>query len=76
MLDCFKCKVFVLNGLPLVAQFSVGKAEPDVGIMHNYIDDLNLVDRNGRWAEWAEKKLTEDDWDSIKCQCWESLKYR
>ena len=69
----FFVPITILGGLPLWASFTVGGAEPDVGIMNNYIEDLCIVDRYGKEAEWATKKLNRKDWDDVEEQCWDGL---
>jgi len=55
----FSMDVTVLGGLPLIARYTMARAEPDVGIMSSFVDDIYLEDSNGRRAVWAEKKMTE-----------------
>ena len=68
-----ECEVKILNGLPLNCSFSISPADPDVGIMSAWVDDFRLTDRNGRYAGWAENKMTDADWSEIEQQCWDSL---
>ena len=72
-MNYLECDVIVLGGLPLTCQFATYPAEPDVGIFSSGIEDFSLSDRNGRWAEWAEKKMTDADWVAVEEQCWNYL---
>ncbi len=56
--------VTVLGGLDLVAAYEVFKAEPDVGIMSDWPDNITLHCEHGR-AKWAEEKMSADDWDKL-----------
>ena len=47
----------VKGGFPVTVYFNVGAAEPDVGIMSDYIDDWRLTTRDGSNCDWL--KLTE-----------------
>lgn len=69
-----ECKVTVLGGLPLTSKFAVCRAEPENGIDYPYLDDVYLVDRNGRWAGWAENRMKDDDWELVHEQIWKYLK--
>lgn len=76
MMKSYRCDVTIFNGLPLQCEFSIGPAEPDVGINSEYLDDLVLYDQRGRHADWAENKMTEDDWIEVQAQCWDFYKAR
>ena len=68
----------VKGGFPVTVWFTMGSAEPDVGIMSDYIDDWCVTTRdgcNGEWLNLTEKQeqalldevyeldLTRDDYD-------------
>jgi len=63
-----ECSVSVLGGLPLTARYLVCKAEPDVGYFSDYFDDVHLVDRKGRKADWAERRMSDADWADVHDQ--------
>jgi hypothetical protein len=60
----------VLNGLPVTICYEVLKAEPDVGITSDYIEDMWILikkerkNKGPRWevARWIENRLTNKDW--------------
>lgn len=66
-----RCDVTIFGGLPLKCEFQVGPPEPDVGIFTHYIDDPVLYDERGRHADWAEKRMDDDDWQEVQAQCWD-----
>lgn len=68
-----KCEVTVLGGLPLTAVFAVARAEPDVGIFSDWIDDCWLEDSNGKSADWAMNKMKGNDWERVYEECMMSL---
>ena len=47
----------VKGGFPVTVWFTMGSAEPDVGIMSDYIDDWCLTTQDGANCDWL--KLTE-----------------
>lgn len=49
----------VKNGFPVTIWYNIGSAEPDVGIMSDYVDDWELTTLDGRSCEWL--KLSEKD---------------
>jgi len=60
-----EASVVVLNGLTLTARGSRCPAEPDVGIMHPYFEDIELL-----WPKTGKPvpqkmydRVTEDEWD-------------
>jgi len=57
--------VRVLGGLPLTVRYSISPAEPDVGLFTDYVDDMYLVDRRGKKASWAEKRMSVDAWEAL-----------
>jgi len=61
----FSQEIRVLGGLPVTVQYTVARAEPDVGLMDDFVDDIWLLDRRGRRAWWAEKRMTLDDWVNV-----------
>jgi len=50
--------VTVLGGLEITVEFSIGGAEPDVGIMGDYVDEWYITHIAGR----ALKKGEKADW--------------
>lgn len=47
--------VKVLGGLEITVEFSMGRAEPDVGIMSDYIDEWYIIEIAGRPLRKNEK---------------------
>lgn len=47
----------VKGGFPVTIWYNIGGAEPDVGIMSDYIDDWCLTTQDGANCDWL--KLTE-----------------
>ena len=57
--DYFTCTVEV-DGIPAQAAALMQPAEPDVGISHEYIEELLVFDSKGHEAAWLEVKLDDD----------------
>lgn len=53
MAEMTRINVRVLGGLPLIAEVEIDGLS---------ITDLQLTDRNGRRADWAENRMTPDGW--------------
>lgn len=49
----------------LTAHYTVAPAEPDVGIMGDYVDDIWLVNSSGERAAFTECHMTDADWDNL-----------
>lgn len=49
----------VKGGFPVTVWYKIEGAEPDVGIMSDYVDDWELTTLDGRSCEWL--KLSEKD---------------
>lgn len=45
-----------------ITHFNIARAEPDVGLMSDYLDDWELADENGEILEW---ELTEEESDVV-----------
>lgn len=60
--------VRVLGGLPLKVEVDFVDSR-DSGLE---IDDMQLTDRNGRRANWAEKRMSPMDWERLEEQVWEN----
>ncbi len=69
----YETAVRVLGGLPLIARFTITPADRSVGINQAYADDVHLVDRKGRRAEWAEKRMSQDDWAHLQADVAEEV---
>lgn len=54
--------VRVLNGLPLIAEVEYAD-DRDEGVI---IEQIQLYDRNGRRADWAERKMSTEDWSDLE----------
>jgi hypothetical protein len=71
----------VLNGLPVTVCYEVGKAEPDVGIMGDYVENIWILIKKERkikgpkWevAHWIEKRLTNKDWAILEERAMENF---
>lgn len=57
----FETNARVLNGFPIIVQFTQYRPEPDVGFNGGIeIDDIFTV--TGRKADFIRRKMTGDDW--------------
>ena len=68
--------VRVLGGLEITVEFSIGRSEPDVGIMGDYVDEWYITHISGRALRKNEKcqwlydrieKAKEEDTIIEKC---------
>lgn len=57
--------VFVLGGLPLFAQFTVEPDDDSVGYVGG-VCDISLYDKRGKPATWAEARMKDKDWDTLR----------
>ncbi len=58
--------VLVLGGLPLLAKTSISPAEPDVGIMGEYVDEVILCWRSGSEVPQSiYDRMKEKDWELL-----------
>ena len=54
-----------LKFLPIIVEYEIGSAQPDVGYMDSYVEDWYVVGigsrylRKGEKAEWIYKKIRE-----------------
>lgn len=59
----------VLGGLPITVAYTVGRAEPDVGIMSDYVDDWWITHVGGRPVknspEWLLRRLRKAKVDMV-----------
>lgn len=64
--------VRVLGGLEITVEFTACGAEPDVGIMSDYVEEWEIVEIAGRplrkkeSAEWIYKRLSKRDESAIE----------
>ena len=65
----------VLGGLPCKVEARYEKPDPSVGYMGGYWEIENIQDMKGRYAEWIEKKLTEEDYEQIQQDAQEAAEY-
>lgn len=70
--------ITVLGGLEITVEFSVGSAEPDVGIMGDYVDEWYITHiagrplRKGEKAQWLYDRIAKSgDEDRIVGKCLE-----
>lgn len=69
----------VLGGLEITVEFSIGRAEHDVGIMSDYVDEWYIVAiagrtlRKGEKCDWLYKRIEaakeEDKIVEACCEC-------
>lgn len=59
----------VKGGFPVTVYFNMGTAEPDVGIMSDYIDDWCLTTQDGANCDWL--KLTEKQEQALLYEIYE-----
>ncbi len=58
--------VCVLGGLPVYAKACIAPAEPDVGIMHDYVDEVFLYWQSGSEVPQSiYDRMKEKDWDLL-----------
>lgn len=59
----------VLGGLPITVAYTVGRAEPDVGIMSDYVDDWWITHVGGRkvkgFPDWLLRRLRKAKVDIV-----------
>ena len=60
----FEQEIEVL-GRKLTARYTVAPAEPDVGIMSDYVDDIWFVTDSGRRDHSADAKMSDTDWENL-----------
>lgn len=60
----YSTEVFVLGGLPLIAAYHWMEDDPSVGFWGGP-EDVCLYTLKGQRAEWAEKRLSKEDWESL-----------
>lgn len=64
--------VKVLGGLEITVEFTACGAEPDVGIMSDYVEEWEIVEIAGRAlrkkesADWIYKRLSKRDESAIE----------
>ena len=55
--------------LECLVQYEWRRAEPDVGIMREFPEDITLRHLvTGEWLSWVENQMTEREWDSLLSQ--------
>lgn len=73
-------EIRVLGGLLITVEFSMGNAEPDVGIMSDYIDEWYITEiagrplRKGEKCDWLYKRIEarKGEEDRITEACFEA----
>ena len=69
MARTYEADIKVLGGLPVTVEYTVARAEPDVGIMSDYVDEWWITHINDRKVKSEPKWLTSKlDEDKIACQ--------
>lgn len=56
----FQLETRVLGGLPITVEFSMANADPDVGIMSEYVDEWYIIEVNGKKlknTQWVEDRI-------------------
>ncbi|MBN46235.1 MAG: hypothetical protein CMH23_07155 [Methylophaga sp.] len=72
-------EITVLGGLPVTIEFTVYPAEPDVGIMSDYIDEWSIVEIAGKPCkkspDWLYKRIdgVKGEEDRIVEACFEAV---
>lgn len=64
----------ILGGLPVLVKFTMCPAEPDVGIMGEYVDEYELcsVKTGKQLGDWAQRRLEETkSEDALLIECHE-----
>ena len=64
----------VKGGFPVTIWYNIGGAEPDVGIMSDYIDEWELTTPDGCNCEWL--KLSEKDEQKLLDEVHEAMDNR
>ena len=71
----------VLNGLSVTVCYEIGRAEPDVGVMVDYVENMWILIQKKRknkgpiWevASWVEKRLSDHDWAILEEKAMENF---
>lgn len=58
--------------IEVVVVYSIGRAEPDVGIMNDFVDDMYLEDDEGKRYNSVEDAITQHDWAILAQQVMEA----
>ncbi len=72
-------EIRILGGLPVTVEFTTCPAEPDVGIMNDYIDEWSIVEVNGKPCkkspDWLYTRIdnTKGEEDRIIVECFDAL---
>lgn len=53
----------IRSGFPIIVNYCVAPAEPDVGIMQDYIYDYEFTNLKGKSVAWL--KITKEESDSL-----------
>ena len=71
--------VKVMGGLEITVEFTACRAEPDVGLMSDYVDDWHIVEIAGRplrkkeSADWIYKRLSKRDNEAIEQSMFDAM---
>lgn len=57
----------------VIVNFKTAPAEPDVGIMTEYVDEFHLTDLKGNMLDWD---LTGNEEEAVLDKCWDYLHTR
>ncbi len=74
-------EIRVLGGLPITVEFSPCRAEPDVGIMSDYVEEWYIVEiagrplRKGEKCQWLYDRIEakKGEEDRILQACFEAM---
>ena len=58
----------ILGGLPVVVGFNIAHPEPDVGFPGG-VEDMTVFSTKGKYARWAESRMTPNDWMDLEDEC-------
>jgi hypothetical protein len=64
----------VKGGFPVLVRGVIYAAEPDVGYMNDWIEDVEIFTTTGKPAPWL--KLSQKDLDTAEQALWDALERR
>ncbi len=70
----YQMDTYIFEGLPVIVEFTMARAEPDVGIMSDYVDEWWFTHANGKklndiQAGVLAAILSESQTDDLETQC-------
>lgn len=64
--------VCVCGGFPVIAVGCVKPAERDVGIMSDYLDEVDILSTAYGPVPFLKNRMTDLDWERVECALWDS----